>query len=426
MTERSSKTRSTKPCLPEVKHFWIILLLFGVTSARGLEVDVRLKWFATGSALPNHDIQRQFDDSPVYDMNTDMRLMFRHDAGSVTLLMDHSTTVISGDSLAFANAPGNTLDQTPTEDARRIMDLTWNIEDGNRHRSFHRLDRLAVQYRQGGWGVTLGRQAISWGNGFVFQPMDLFNPFAPTTVDRDYKAGDDLLLIERLFPDGSDLQVLAVGRRDAEEQITGRAGSLAAKWHTFVGEGELELLVARHISDEVYGVGLRFPLGGALMRSDVIATRLRDGGWEVSGIVNLDYSFALGEHATYLFGEYFHNGFGVDRLPVNPALLPMELTDRLGRGELFNLMKDYFALGGNIQWHPLWTQSFALINNLHDGSSLLQTTVNYEQGDHQRLQFGVVVPFGRAGDEFGGVPLLREQVTAGGATRGYLRWVYYF
>ena len=89
-------------------------------------------------------------------------------------------------------------------------------------------------------------------------------------------------------------------------------------------------------------------------------------------------------------------------------------------------MKDYFALGANIQWHPLWTQSLAFIANLHDGSTLIQTTVNYEQGDHQRLQFGVVLPFGRAGDEFGGVPLLGEQITAGGATRGYLRWVYYF
>jgi len=409
-----------------VTRIWLIILLLGVSPARGLEVDIRLKWFTTGSALPSHDIQRQFDDSPVYDMNADMRLMFRHDAGPVTLLVDHATTLISGDSLAFSNAPGSTLDQTPTGDERRIMDLTWSIEDGSRHRSLHRLDRLAVQYRAGDWGVTLGRQAVSWGNGFVFQPMDLFNPFAPTTVDRDYKAGDDLLLIERLFADGSDLQVLAVGRRNANEEITGQAGSLAAKWHTFIGEGELELLAARHISDEVYGFGLRFPLGGALLRSDVIATRLRGGDWHVSGLLNLDYSFALGDYATYVFGEYFHNGFGVDKLPANPLLLPTPLTDRLGRGELFNLMKDYFALGANIQWHPLWTQSFAFIGNLHDGSTLMQMTVNYEQGDHQRLQFGVVLPFGRAGDEFGGVPLLGEQITAGGATRGYLRWVYYF
>ncbi|MEE8079589.1 MAG: hypothetical protein V3T18_11380, partial [Pseudomonadales bacterium] len=100
--------------------------------------------------------------------------------------------------------------------------------------------------------------------------------------------------------------------------------------------------------------------------------------------------------------------------------------DRLGRGEVFNLMKDYVAGGGSVQWHPLCTQNLTVISNLHDASSLLQTQLTYEPGDHSRVQLGVVVPLGRAGDEFGGVPLLGAGVTSGGAKQGYLRWVYYF
>ena len=73
----------------------------------------------------------------------------------------------------------------------------------------------------------MGRQAVSWGNGMVFQPLGLFSPFAPTTVDRDYKAGDDLLLVERLFANGSDLQLLLVGRRDADGALSGSASSAA-------------------------------------------------------------------------------------------------------------------------------------------------------------------------------------------------------
>ena len=42
----------------------------------------------------------------------------------------------------------------------------------------------------------------------------------------------------------------------------------------------------------------------------------------------------------------------------------------------------------------------------------------------------MVVPIGRPGDEFGGVPLATDArgdpITTGGALRGYLRWVYYF
>jgi hypothetical protein len=110
--------------------------------------------------------------------------------------------------------------------------------------------------------------------------------------------------------------------------------------------------------------------------------------------------------------------------------LPQPLLDRLGRGELFNLMRDYLAAGITHEWHPLWNQNLALIGNLHDGSALLQTQVTYEPGDHQRLQAGVVIPLGGAGDEFGGVPLATDvdggQITTGGGARGYLRWVYYF
>jgi len=34
---------------------------------------------------------------------------------------------------------------------------------------------------------------LSWGNGLVFSPMDIVNPFDPTAVDTEYKAGDDML-----------------------------------------------------------------------------------------------------------------------------------------------------------------------------------------------------------------------------------------
>ena len=152
--------------------------------------------------------------------------------------------------------------------------------------------------------------------------------------------------------------------------------------------------------------------------------------WKVSAVLNIDYSLELAGRSTYVFAEYFHNGFGVDELPDAALQLPQPLVDRLGRGELFNLMKDYLALGANHEWHPLWSQNLTLIGNLHDGSGLLQTQATYEPGDHQRLQFGVVVPLGRAGDEFGGVPLAMdlegEPITTGGGVRGYLRWVYYF
>ena len=395
---------------------------FGAGPAAGLEFDARIKLFGTASALPSHDLQRRLGGTPAYDGNADLRLMLRHTAGPVTFLAEHSLTWVGGDSHGFANAQRPTLDQSPAGDHRRALNLTWEMGEGGRHRSWGRFDRLAAQYRRGSWAVTLGRQAVSWGSGLVFQPMDLFNPFAPTTVDRDYKAGDDLLLVERLLPGGGDLQLLVVGRRN------GRGGgqtSVALKWHGFAGVAEFDLLAARHYADWVQGFSLRLPVGAAMLRSDLVATKLDNGGWRASGLVNLDASFIIARRNAYAFAEYFHSGFGLQRLPSGGEPLPLALAERLQRGEVFNRMRDYLALGGNLEWHPLLNQSLTLIGNLQDGGLLLQTSVTHERGDRQRLQLGLVHPLAGQGKEFGGAPTGMGTTSGGGSTL-FLRWLYHF
>ncbi|MEZ5557274.1 MAG: hypothetical protein R3E86_01830 [Pseudomonadales bacterium] len=414
----------------------VLLALLACQAASAWELDARLKYFGSVAALPEDDLQRIETGTPDYADGADLRLMFRTQRDGLSLIVDHSTTLLRSDVLNSARAPGLTLDQSATGDDRRLADLTWTLDGGGRHVLLHRFDRLALRYQGRNWRVTAGREAVSWGNGLVFQPLDLFNPFAPTTVDTDYKTGDDLLLVERLFDDGSDLQLLAVGRRDVDHEVSAGASSFAGKWHGFMGEGELELVAARHFRDQVYGTAVRWPLGGALLRSDLVATRLESGTWKLSGIVNLDYSLVIGQRNLYLFGEYFHSSFGVRELPDDPTGYPQALRDRVQRGELFNLMRDYLALGGTLEWHPLWNQTLLLITNLNDGSVLGQTQIAFERGDHQRLELGVVHAFGDPGEEFGGVPVATlppelpgqplRQITSGGGTRGYLRWVYYF
>ena len=409
-----------------IRGAWALAGLLLAVPASALELDARLKAFAALSALPSHDVQRSQSGAAAWDGSADLRLMLRERAGPLELIVDYSAIFLAGDSLGFLSAPQTALDQSPQDDQRRALNLSWGIEDGPRHRSLHRLDRLALRYRQGDWSVTLGRQAVSWGNGMLFQPLGLFSPFAPTTVDRDYKAGDDLLLVERLFDNGSDLQLLLVGRRDAAGALSGSASSAALKWRGMAGQAELEAIAARHYQDRVLGLGARIPLGGALARADLAATRLRDGGWKLSGLLNLDYSLVFLKRNAYLFAEYYHNGFGAGRMPETYLGLKPALRERLLRGETFNLMRDYLALGANLQWHPLWQQSLSLIGNLQDGSALLQTSLTFEPGDRQRLQLGWTEPLGGAGQEFGGAPLLGETATVGGASALFARWTCYF
>ena len=401
-----------------------VLLALAVCSAGATELDARVKWFTTAQNLPASDVLRDAANKATpLDHSADLRLMWRPDVGPLKAVVDHSTIWLLGDSLAAFGDTEASLDQAPSGDDRRLFDLTWELDDGDRHRLFHRFDRFALEYRSRVWGVTVGRQAVSWGSGLVFHPMDLFSPFAPTTVDRDYKAGDDMILVERLFEDGSDLQLLAVGRR-SEGDADADASSLAVKYKGFVRQGEVEFVAARHYGGGALGLGLRIPVGGALLRADVMGVE-DAGGWTLSGVVNVDTSIPVRGNPVYVFAEYFHNGFGVGRIPDDLHAIPGALDERLGRGETFTLMRNYVATGVQFRWHALVSQSFSLIANVHDSSTLVQMSLAYDPGDASELQAGVIAPLGERGDEFGRLKV-EDGLTVGGGLRAYVRFAYYF
>lgn len=389
------------------------------------DFSARLKLFSTASFLPDHDAQRQAQGTPALDHSADLRLMLKQDLGPFRLVVDHSTVALNGDGIALNVGRDSAVDQTVTDDRNRRWDWTRKIDNGTRHQSFHRLDRLALKWQSSQWGVTLGREAVSWGNGIVFQPMDIFSPFSPTVVDRDYKAGDDLVLIDRLIGNGMDLQLLHVARRDEAGKSGHDVSSSALKWHGYAGPIEFDVVAAQHFDQDIYAAATRFPVGPALVRLDLVASEDLAGDQVFSGVLNADVSFMLADRNAYAFIEYFHNGWGVTDLPDDAASLPVDLQLRIARGELFNLMKNYVAAGFNYEWHPLIAHNASIIANLHDNSMLLQTSLSYSPGDNQLLQMGLIEPLGDAGDEFGGVPLAGRGLTTGGASRAYFRWVYY-
>jgi hypothetical protein len=397
-----------------------------VTAPVAAELDLRLKAFGTVRELPDTDAQRAINGEPAVDGNLDLRLLFRQAAGRFEVIADHSTIALAGDTYEAGIASFGTIDQTPTDDDRRALELTWSIDKDDDYRLYHRFDRLALKYRGDDWGFTVGREAVSWGSGKVFNPMDLFSPFSPTTVDRDYKAGDDLVMVDKLFDGGGDIQLLAVFRRDEQGDREADEGSYGIKWRGFAGSAELELAAGQHYEDTIGAVTFRLPIGGALLQTDWVATELDEQDeWKLSGVVNIDYSFLLAERNTYVFAEYFRNGFGRNENRVDLFDLPVYLVERVQRGEVFSLTKDYLAAGGFYEWHPLVNHSLTVLWNLHDDSTLWQTSLSYQPGDRQTLELGVTLTTGSRGDEYGRIDV-GEGLTTGGGARAFLRWVYFW
>ncbi len=273
-----------------------------------------------------------------------------------------------------------------------------------------------------------GRQAISWGNGMVFSPMDIFNPFDPAAVDKEYKTGDDMLYGQYLFNNGSDMQGVAVVRRNP---LTGDVdkdqSSLAFKYHGFVGMNEFDLLVAEHYADRVIGAGGTLSLGGAVVRGDLTWTRT--GLDDVfSAVSSLSYSWTWGGKNVSGLLEYYYNGFGqrhsdysTQSLLQNPDLLR-----RIERGELFTLARHYVAASAMIEITPLFLLTPNLFVNLEDPSALLQVVAQFDWKQNLQLLGALNIPIGASGTEYGGIeaPVDGQYFSSGPGLFAQLAWYF--
>jgi hypothetical protein len=314
------------------------------------------------------------------------------------------------------------------EDDRRLFDLTSVISENDDLILYHRIDRLVLTLKPS-WGVVrVGRQAVTWGNGLLFNPMDLFNPFAPTDIERDYKIGDDMLSVQAPLGGSRNLQLLYVPRRNPQTaNLSWESSSLAAKYHFPVATNEFDLMAARHYRDYVLGVGSVGYLGDAAWRIDLAWTLLDSGGPSsdyLSLAANMDYSWIWFEKNFYGLVEFYYSGIGED--DYQAALMNPDITERIDRGELYTLGRTYLGASVTMEVHPLVNVILSAITNLKDPSGVLQPRVTYDLSQNMQLIAGGSIFWGSPGSEFGGVKIPGTGFTARGADSAYLWLSYYF
>ena len=177
-----------------------------------------------------------------------------------------------------------------------------------------RIDRLSIAYTGAHLVVRAGRQALTWGAGLVFRPMDLFDPFAPDATDTEYKPGTDMLYGQYLFDDGSDLQAVivprpAASRRRADRRCQFLCAALSTPRSATADDMACCARSWRH--------GRRRRRQRLAGRGDLeCGNRCRPscsgGGTDVSALANISNAGTLwGRDVTY-FAEYYRNGFGLD------------------------------------------------------------------------------------------------------------------
>ncbi len=370
------------------------------------DFDGHTKLRYTYTQFPDNSIFNDLTGSDANDAFGNLRLNLNLKKGRLDVDTAYQLFVLGGERQEFSSALPEALNPNRLlNDDRRLFDLTDVIEDKRQLAVVQRIDRLSVGYTGKRSVVRFGRQALSWGNGLFYAPMDVVNPFDPATVDTEYKFGDDMLYGQFLQANGNDVQGAMVFRRNLQTgDVDKDSSTLAVKYHGMTDTSEYDVFLAQNYADPMVGLGGNLNVGGAVWRADIIATDAEKSGVTGMLVTNLSYSWVFGDKNMSGFLEYFFNGFGqrdgrYDDLAANPDLLR-----RFARGELYTLGRHYIGASLLVEMTPLWTLTPNLFTNLSDTSALAQIISQHNLSDNILLLAALNVPLGSDGTEFGGLP----------------------
>jgi hypothetical protein len=406
-------------------HFFVCSIFCSVMPVSALSFGDTIKTTLAGeiksgitvSDFEHNSIQSEFKESVWYDSGMNLRVKTRTFFNENLDFTCHYLLLSSwGDSAQSSRFfeqkyPGSISSQIFKRkfenDNTSLIDLSSQIKQGQDSLAYHRLDRFNLSIDNNFGRVVLGRQATTWGNGLVFNPMDIFNPFSPYDSDRDYKQGEDLAYFETFFNNGDDLQLLYVPRRDLEDgDIKFSESSIAAKYHLYLDNLELDFMTSKHYEDIVTGLGLVRTVKNAVLRSDVIYT-FAGGDMEedfLSFIINMDYSWIWFKKNFYGLIEYHYSGIGIDN-DYSTIFTDYDISTRISRGEIYGLGVNYLNSNLQIEINPLLNFNVLIIANINDPSYLIQPLFTYSILQNLEVKFGANVAVGGRDDEYGQIEI---------------------
>ena len=299
----------------------------------------------------------------------------------------------------------------------RLAQLDDGIIEEGTYSYRHELDRAFVAFRNDRAEVTVGRQAIGWGRGALFGTIDVFSPFSPLEVDREWRRGVDALRADVRLGGHGSLDIVLAGEETWDDsallgRLSGRTRSGSVDGDLVLGKRGEDTMYAGTFSAStpggaaVYGELAFFETpehfdNGGLFGSDGAVAKAVLGAWR---------RYDVGEGLTLRL-EYHFSGFGLDDIGTSPARLadPVYLG-RILRGDTQILGRRAVALQASYQISDVWTPGLAIIGNPDDGSGVVTPSLAWDFSDNVSLSLSVFAPYGRepvAGtprSEYGGSP----------------------
>ena len=269
--------------------------------------------------------------------------------------------------------------------------------------------------------ITLGRQQISPGVGYAWNPTDIFNSKA--LLDPSYEqAGIEALRLD--IPIGNRSSLIAILQPEAEidrstQQYILKTGlgsfdfSLSASLqervdYTLPILGDMDIKKRRMLGGSVIGELMGWGLWGEVSTNNLEMESPFEP-YEYSPLFPLiplpdqtfteyvlgtDYTF---DNSLYFLAEYFHNGFG---LAQKEDLSPVDYFATLG-GASHSLMQDYAFLYAMHPTYDFVTLSTLVFANLNDNSFTFAPQLDWNAFEDTNISLQGSLFWGDDDTEFG-------------------------
>lgn len=263
-------------------------------------------------------------------------------------------------------------------------------------------NRLWLDYTWQQFQIVAGRQRISWGQNWVWNPTDLFNPASALSLDAEEKPGTDAV---RFVWYVNDVSVLEIASRLAEKD-GGRTTALMFRtnfdqvdYQVLGGWTKDRYVIGGGWSGEISGGGFRGEFLYQFERKDSVYFEISGERFSINS--NSDFSFVISgdytfENSLYLHSELMYNKNGRTEKTLLSSL------DAQVNG---NLSPARFSVFGEASYvfTPLFSGRIFTILNPTDQSFIVGPSVTWSVAQNWDFDATVYQSFGTILSEFGNI-----------------------
>jgi len=279
---------------------------------------------------------------------------------------------------------------------------------------YNELDRASYAYQTARINLTLGRQAVGWGRGTLFSAVDIFAPFTPLEINREWRRGIDAARADIKITDTTSVDMVTAWGPAWDQS------ALGIRLRGYLGPMDAELIFAKRATDYLYGITSSAAIGDFEVHGE-FAVFETPGDVPYPGlfgnrklvpkaVLGVSNNFDIGSGLKLLL-EYHYSGFGANDPQKLPALLATPAyARRIQRGDTQILGRQALAVQTSYTFNESWSGSFEILQGLTDYSGVLLPSVTWDVTERISLQGALFYGYGpapRAGvpqSQFGGVP----------------------